>query len=191
MNIRKLTLATFATAVAFWGGMAKAGPIEVVYGLEVSDAGALVSAMDTLFREADFLCLHCPLTPQTRHLVDAERLRSMKSTAFLINTARGAVVEQEALEDALAEGHIAGAGLDVLDPEPPPADAPILAFPNVILSPHALSWTDQCFAAIGAGCVSSMQAVSTGETPASVVNRSVLTAPSFHAKLAKWKGSIA
>jgi len=153
--------------------------------------GVTMTDLDTLFREADFLCLHCPLTPQTRHLVDAKRLRSMKRTAFLINTARGAVVEQSALEDALAEGLIAGAGLDVLDPEPPPGDARILGLPNVILSPHALAWTDQCFAAIGARCVSSMQAASAGEAPANVVNDAVLSAPAFVAKLAKWKGSIA
>ena len=153
--------------------------------------GVTMTDLDTLFRESDFLCLHCPLTPQTRHLVDAKRLRSMKRTAFLINTARGAVVEQSALEDALAEGLIAGAGLDVLDPEPPAGDARILGLPNVILSPHALAWTDQCFAAIGAGCVSSMQAVNAGEVPANVVNGAVLTAPAFHAKLATWKGRIA
>ena len=143
--------------------------------------------LDTAFREADFLCVHCPLTPQTRRLVDRERLHAMKPTAFLINTARGAIVDQEALEDALAEGRIAGAGLDVLDPEPPPSDARILGFPNVILAPHALSWTDQCFAAIGAGCVSSMQAVSHGRAPENVVNHAVLASPSFQAKVAKWK----
>ncbi|HKT79791.1 MAG TPA: NAD(P)-dependent oxidoreductase [Vicinamibacterales bacterium] len=157
----------------------------------VRRTGVTMTDLDTLFREADFLCLHCPLTPQTRHLIDAKRLRTMKPTAFLINTARGGVVEQSALEDALAEGVIAGAGLDVLDPEPPPADARILGFPNVILGPHALAWTDQCFAAIGAGCVSSMQAVSAGKEPANVVNGAVLTAPAFQVKLAKWKGSMA
>jgi D-3-phosphoglycerate dehydrogenase len=154
-------------------------------------SGVTMTDLDTLFREADFLCLHCPLTSQTRHLVDAKRLRSMKPTAFLINTARGGVVDQSALEDALAEGVIAGAGLDVLDPEPPPGDARILGLPNVILSPHALAWTDQCFAAIGAGCVSSIQAVSAGEAPANVVNGAVLAAPAFRAKLAKRKGSVA
>ncbi len=79
----------------------------------------------------------------------------------------------------------------MLDPEPPSDDARILGFSNVILSPHALAWTDQCFAAIGAGCVSSMQAVSAGEAPANVVNGAVLTAPAFRAKLAKRKAAIA
>jgi D-3-phosphoglycerate dehydrogenase len=147
--------------------------------------------LDTLLAEADYVVILCALTDETRNMIDESKLAKMKPTAFLINTARGAVVEQSALEDALAEGVIAGAGLDVLDPEPPSDDARILGFSNVILSPHALAWTDQCFAAIGAGCVSSMQAVSAGEAPANVVNGAVLTAPAFRAKLAKRKGSIA
>ena len=85
------------------------------------------------------------------------------------------------------QGRLAGAGLDVLDPEPPPEDARILGFPNVILAPHALCWTDQCFAAIGEGCMASMQALARGVPPPNVVNASVLTAPSFVAKLARWR----
>jgi phosphoglycerate dehydrogenase-like enzyme len=143
--------------------------------------------LDTVFREADFLCVHCPLTPQTRHLVNAERLRTMKATAFLINTARGPVVDQAALEDALARGALAGAGLDVLDPEPPPTDARILAFPNVILAPHALSWTDQCFAAIGEGCMATMRDAARGIAPGSVVNQAVLATDAFKRKLARFR----
>jgi len=143
--------------------------------------------LDTVFREADFLCVHCPLTPETHHLVNAQRLATMKPTAFLINTARGPVVDQPALEDALASGRIAGAGLDVLDPEPPPLDARILSLPNVILAPHALAWTDQMFAAIGEGCIQSMRAVARGEAPANVVNQAVLQSPAFRAKAARWK----
>ncbi|MEO8751551.1 MAG: NAD(P)-dependent oxidoreductase [Casimicrobiaceae bacterium] len=141
--------------------------------------------LETVFREADFLCVHCPLTPQTRHLVNAERLATMKRSAFLINTARGAVVDQAALELALARGTLAGAGLDVLDPEPPPVDAGILAFPNVILAPHALSWTDQCFAAIGEGCMASIRNVAGGAVPRNVVNEAVLVTDAFKRKLAR------
>jgi phosphoglycerate dehydrogenase-like enzyme len=143
--------------------------------------------LDTVFRDADFLCVHCPLTPETHHLVDAQRLATMKPTAFVINTARGPVVDQRALEDALANGRIAGAGLDVLDPEPPPVDARILHLPNVILAPHALAWTDQMFAALGEGCMQSMRAVARGEAPANVVNEAVLQSPAFLAKAARWK----
>ena len=92
-----------------------------------------------VFRQADFLSLHCPLTPDTRHLVNAERLALMKPTAFLVNTSRGGVVDARALADALAAGRIAGAGVDVLDREPPPADDPLLAAPNCWVTPH-LAW---------------------------------------------------
>jgi len=143
--------------------------------------------LDTVFREADFLCVHCPLTPQTRHLVNAARLATMKPTAFLINTARGPIVDQAALADALAGGRLAGAGLDVLDPEPPPLDAPILQAPNVILAPHALAWTDQCFAALGEGCMQSVRAVARGDVPANVVNDAVLESPAFRRKAVRWK----
>ena len=143
--------------------------------------------LDTVFREADFLCVHCPLTSETRHLVNAQRLATMKPTAFLINTARGPIVDQVALEDALASGRLAGAGLDVLDPEPPLPDARIVKLPNVILAPHALAWTDQCFAALGEGCMQSMRAMARGEAPANVVNEAVLVSPAFRAKAARWK----
>jgi phosphoglycerate dehydrogenase-like enzyme len=139
--------------------------------------------LETVFRDADFLCVHCPLTRETRHLVNAQHLAMMKPTAFLVNTARGPIVDQPALEDALAAGRLAGAGLDVLDPEPPPPDARILSLPNVILAPHALSWTDQAFAAIGAGCIAPVRDVERGDAPQHVVNREVLTQPAFVARL--------
>ena len=143
--------------------------------------------LDTVFREADFLCVHCPLTPETRHLVNAVRLATMKPTAFVVNTARGPIVDQAALEDALESGRLAGAGLDVLDPEPPPLDARILKLPNVILAPHALAWTDQCFAGLGEGCIEAVRAVARGEAPANVVNDAVLASAAFRRKAARWK----
>ena len=146
--------------------------------------GVLLTDLDTVFREADFLCVHCPLTPDTRRLVNAERLQRMKPTAFLVNTARGAIVDQSALEDALARGALAGAGLDVLDPEPPLPDTRILGFPNVILAPHALSWTDQCFAAIGNDCMGAIRDVARGAIPPNIVNAAVLGNRAFQRKLA-------
>jgi phosphoglycerate dehydrogenase-like enzyme len=145
--------------------------------------GATLVDVDTAFREADFLALHCPLTELTRHLVNASRLATMKPAAFLVNTARGQVVDQPALEAALAEGRIAGAGLDVLDPEPAPAGSRILSLDNVILAPHALSWTDQGFAAIGDACLDAVAHVSRGAVPRNVVNRAVLARPGFVRKL--------
>jgi glyoxylate reductase len=93
-------------------------------------------SFEELLERSDFVSLHCPLTPQTRHLIDARALERMKPTAMLINTARGPVVDHEALRLALAEGRIAGAALDVTDPEPLPADHPLLSAPNLLVIPH-------------------------------------------------------
>lgn len=95
-------------------------------------------ALDDVFKRADMLSLHCPLTPQTRHLIDADALACMKPNAFVINTARGAIIDSAALIDALHNGRIAGAAIDVLDREPPPADHPLLEpdIPNLIVTPH-------------------------------------------------------
>ena len=110
--------------------------------------------------------MSCPLTPETRHLVNAERIALMKPTAYLINTARGPIVDQKALTKVLQERRIAGAGLDVLEQEPPDPDDPILKLDNVILAPHALCWTDQCFAGNGAADVRAVLEVQHGRDAA-------------------------
>jgi glyoxylate reductase len=94
---------------------------------------------DTLLRESDFVSIHTPLTEQTYHLIDAGALARMKSTAILINTARGPVVDPEALYQALKEGVIGYAALDVTEPEPIPADSPLLTLDNIIIVPHIAS----------------------------------------------------
>lgn len=94
-----------------------------------------------LLARADFVSLHCPLTPASHHLIDARALQHFKPTAILVNTARGAIVDQAALVQALHTGQIAGAALDVTDPEPPPPGDPILAAPNLLLAPHIGSAT--------------------------------------------------
>ncbi len=109
------------------------------------DAGALdgleveFTGIDDLFRRADVLSLHCPLTAETERLVDARRLALMKPEALLINTGRGPLVDSAALAAALEDGRIAGAGLDVLEAEPPPDDHPLLRAPNCIVTPH-VAW---------------------------------------------------
>lgn len=150
-----------------------------------SELGVELVDLETLLREADVLSISVPLTEATRHLIDEAKLRLMKPTAFLINTARGPVVDQKALYRALTEGWIAGAGLDVFEIEPVPADEPLLALDNVILAPHALAWTDECFARIGASDMEAVLAVMRGEVPRHVVNREVLERPGFRAKLAR------
>lgn len=101
--------------------------------------GVELVALDHLFAAADAVSLHCPLTPETRGLVDARRLGLMKPTAWLINTSRGPLVDEPALAAALRAGQIAGAGLDVLSVEPPPADHPLLGIPNCFITPH-IAW---------------------------------------------------
>jgi glyoxylate reductase len=97
--------------------------------------------LDELLERADFVSLHCPLTPATRHLIGPDALRRMKPSARLVNTARGGVVDQAALRDALVAGEIAGAALDVTDPEPLPPDDPLLDAPNLLVVPHVGSAT--------------------------------------------------
>ena len=99
------------------------------YGLEHAD-------MTSLLRESDFISLHVPLTPETRGLIGENEFAEMKSTAILVNTARGPVVDSKALYEALRQGRIAAAGLDVTDPEPIPDDDPLLSLDNVVITPH-------------------------------------------------------
>jgi glyoxylate reductase len=97
--------------------------------------------LDQLLGQADVISLHTPLTPDTRHLIDASALARMKPTALLVNTARGGIVDQDALREALMEGRIGGAALDVTEPEPLPGDHPLLDAPNLLVVPHLGSAT--------------------------------------------------
>jgi len=151
------------------------------------EVGVELTDLETVFRESDFLTLNVPLSDETRHLVNAERLKLMKPSAYLINTSRGPVVDPDALTLALESGFIAGAGLDVFEPEPPNADDPLLKMDNVILTPHALCWTDQCFAGIGAQDLEHVFAVKHGSTPLALANPEVAENSVFRAKLARYR----
>ena len=140
--------------------------------------------LDTVFAQSDVISINCPLTPDTHHLVNTSRLSQMKPTAYLINTARGPIVDQVALTQALQNGSIAGAGLDVFEVEPPAADDPILTLANVILTPHALCWTDQCFGGIGAADIAAILDVSLGQLPVGLLNQEVSKRTKFSKKLA-------
>jgi glyoxylate reductase len=104
-----------------------------------AELGARRVEMDELLRESDFVSLHTNLTAETHHLIDADALRAMKSSSVLVNTSRGPVVDPDALTDALRDGEIFAAGLDVTDPEPLPADHPLVSLPNCVVVPHIAS----------------------------------------------------
>jgi D-3-phosphoglycerate dehydrogenase len=152
------------------------------------DLGVELVSLDDVFRRSDFVCVNCPLSEETRGLVNAARLALMKPTAFLINTARGPIVDQAALTTALSEGRIAGAGLDVFEDEPSDAADPLFRLENVIVTPHALCWTDQCFADIGAADIRAVQAMIEGRAPEGIVNRDVAASEGWRGKLAGYRG---
>jgi glycerate dehydrogenase len=108
-------------------------------GAGVSPASVNFVDLETLFRQSDVISLHCPLTPETKHLVNAERLTWVKSSALLLNTSRGALIDEPALAEALNSNRIAGAGLDVLGMEPSPANHPLLHARNCLITPH-IAW---------------------------------------------------
>ncbi|POX54451.1 phosphoglycerate dehydrogenase [Streptomyces sp. Ru71] len=125
--------------------------------------------LDELLSASDYVTLHTPLTEETRHLLDARRLALLKPTAFVVNTARGALIDQEALADALERGALAGAGLDVFDPEPPTPSLRLLKAPNVVLSPHVGGVTRETVVRIGLAAVRNAADFLAGETPRDVV----------------------
>ena len=149
--------------------------------------GVRLVDLDTLLREADIVTIHCPLTDETRGLIDAQRLALMKPTAYLINTARGALLDQTALAEALRSRRIAGAGLDVFVKEPLDADDPILKLDNVVLSPHALNWTDETGVLIGIENVHAVLDVMHGREPHGILNRAVLENEAWRRKLAAYR----
>lgn len=125
--------------------------------------------MEEIFSQSDFVCLLCPLTPETRSLVNAERLRTMKPTAYLINTARGPIVVEEDLAKALNDGVIAGAATDVLSAEPPPASNPLPGAKNMVITPHYAWATAEARARLMAVSLGNVRAFLDG-SPRNVVN---------------------
>jgi glyoxylate reductase len=129
--------------------------------------------LETLLAESDFVTLHTTLNDETYHLISTEQLRAMKRTAILINAARGPVVDTDALVEALRAGEIAGAALDVTDPEPIPADHPLVAMPNVVIVPHIASASVATRNKMAEMAANNLLAALRGERPAHVVNPEV------------------
>lgn len=154
----------------------------VANDVELSYIGARKVDLDTLMRESDFVVVCCLLNEHTRHLIGAEALAKMKPTSYLINVARGPIVDEKALIDVLQKRRIAGAALDVFEQEPVDPANPLLAMDNVIVTPHSLCWTDECFHNMAATGLRSIVEVLNGRIPEFLVNRAVLQ----HARAAAW-----
>jgi len=132
-------------------------------GVELTDLGDLMA-------RADFVVITAALTEETRHLIDAAAIAKMKPTAYLVNVARGPIVDQPALTDALRNRRIAGAALDVFDPEPSEPDDPLLGLDNVLLSPHAVAWTDELARGNGGSAIAAVLDTFAGRRPDHVVD---------------------
>jgi D-3-phosphoglycerate dehydrogenase len=135
----------------------------------------LVSDLAHLIGEADVVSLHSPLTPETRNLINTERLSLMKPTAILVNFSRGEVVDETALVEALRSGVIAGAALDVFQEEPPQPDNPLFALENVLLSPHSVALTAECVVRMATGAAQGVVDLLTGGRPRWIVNPEALS----------------
>src|SRR6185437_14388729 len=152
---------------------------------KASASGTQALALDDLLRLSDYVLINCPLTPQTRGLIGDRELSLMKPTAVLINTARGPIVDQNALVRALESHKIRGAALDVFEKEPLEPDSPLLKMDNVILTSHSVAWTEELFRDMGRIDCEGALAILRGKVPANVVNKEVLNRPGFLKKLAR------
>jgi D-3-phosphoglycerate dehydrogenase len=149
----------------------------------LADIGARRVPLEVLLAESDFVVLACLLNEETHHLIGPKQLSLMKPGAYLVNVARGPVVDERALYETLAAGMIAGAGLDVFEEEPAPASNPILRLDNVIVTPHALAWTDELFRDIARTAIGAVVAVHGGRRPQFLVDPEALSHPRVRAWL--------
>jgi D-3-phosphoglycerate dehydrogenase len=127
--------------------------------------------LDDLMRRSDYIIVQCALTPETRCMIGPDRLAMMKPTAYLINTARGPIVDEDALIDTLQNRRIAGAALDVFAQEPTPKDNPLLQLDNVIVTPHSAGWTDYYAQTTAESVSATLRSVAAGDLPLNTVNR--------------------
>lgn len=130
--------------------------------------------LDTLLSESDIISIHCPLTKETYHLINEDKIRLMRKRPYIINTARGAIIDEKALYKALKEGWIAGAALDVFEIEPPPENNPLFELDNVVLTPHIAWYTEEALRRLEMSAVEEAIRILRGELPRNIVNREVL-----------------
>ena len=151
--------------------------------LSVNDVNCQLVDMDTILQQSDFLSICCPLNDETRHMIGERELGKMKASSFLINMARGPIIDEKALVRALTERWIEGAGIDVFEEEPTPLNNPLLKLDNVILAPHALAWLDETFIGQWDTILGQIQDIKRGRLPIGLVNTEVWYRPEFHRKL--------
>jgi len=157
---------------------------------DVDDVDVKLVDMDTVLSESDFLNISCPLNEKTRHLIGERELKKMKPTAFLINTARGPIIDEAVLVKALRERWIEGAALDVFDQEPTPSDNPLFKLDNVIVTAHAMAFTDHFLNAVWEIIAGQITQLLDGKMPDGVVNREVWSQPKFQSKLKRFLAQI-
>src|SRR3954447_5638000 len=154
-----------------------------VSSAHAAEIGVELVDLDTLMAESDVVSINCPLTKDTFHLIGERQIQRMQPSALLINTSRGPIIDQAVLTRALQTRQIAGAALDVFEQEPLAADDPLIELDNVILSPHAIAWTDELVRDNGVGACEHVLTILRGEVPEYTVNRKVIDRPGFQAKL--------
>jgi D-3-phosphoglycerate dehydrogenase len=140
----------------------------------IQNRGAKAVSLKHLVRGADFISLHLPLTAKTRHIINAERLRDMKPTSYLINTARGELVDEKALQHALMEGRIGGAGLDVMEHEPPDTDHQLRFSERIVVTPHCAWYTTRSQKELRQKACAEAIRVLRGGIPKHLVNKAAL-----------------
>jgi D-3-phosphoglycerate dehydrogenase len=142
--------------------------------LQKAPEGIELTDLDTLLKESDFISIHCPLNESTRHLIGDRAFKKMEKKPILINTSRGPIIDEKALIEALEDGCLSGAGLDVLEKEPPDSQNPLLKMENVILSPHVGFYSVESISELKWRTAENISAVLLGKWPKSVVNREVM-----------------
>jgi D-3-phosphoglycerate dehydrogenase len=148
-----------------------------LHDADVPESVERAPSLDALLATSDYVSLHMPATPETAGLIGAPEFARMKPTAYLINTARGALVDEEALAQAVRDGTIAGAGLDVLSAEPPPDGHPLIDVRGVIVTPHSAFYSETAILEVRQRAAANVARALRGETPHSVVNQAVLASP--------------